>query len=714
MDPTYIGLLANFGLLAICGLLVSSITPIIEQKQTTAQTKALYNQLISGVIFGATTAILILFSTAFVSGAVLDSRAAPAILSGIIGGPWAALITVIFGSGARLFVGGEWALNGVLSLVFYCASGSVAAMLLRHFFNREIAPVHMAPLAIIITCLAMPIFLVAKPVVTAIQVMESAFTPLILTNVVSVTALGFLLLVSARTVADRQQLLIMRSAVTRAANGVTITDASDQRRIIFVNEAATKMFGYAQKDLIGQSTDLFFGPDAGSSKLKAFRETVKSGQETTETFVNYRSDGSSFYNQVTISPISSSTGEVTHCLGIFADVSKDMHMQTVLKTVSGQIPTALIYLNLDCQVEFINDAGIKLLGLQEKHARRRPLFEVVSPSVLDVLAPFIVEAENGRETRSECKLAISDDVEIDARMTSAPTVADNGDQVGVIITIEDISAFKKMEQALAQSQRLQSIGTLTGGIAHDFNNLNTVVIGNLDLIRLGGSEEERSEYIDEALKAARRGAKLTQSLLSFGRQAMLKPDRVDLRNRLSELEGLLGSTIKKTTRVEFVSDGPPLEVHVDQTNLESAILNLVVNADHAIGDATGEIRVEFHERVFDAPLKDGAFAGDFEIEALGRFAEITVSDNGPGVPLASRDKIIEPFYTTKGRHSGTGLGLAMVHGFVRQSGGFMRIADGHPTGTTVSLFLPLDDNPVKEKDAVNRDAGDAQTLLKAG
>ncbi len=692
MDPAYIGLLANFGLLAMCGLLVSSITPIIEQRQS----GALYNQLISGVIFGATTAILILFSTSFASGTVLDSRAAPAILSGIIGGPWAALITMALGSMARIYVGGDWVLNGVLSVVFYCMSGSAAALLTRQFFNRELSLVHMAPMAAFITSVALPIFYIEQSFSTATRVIENVFTPLMLTNVVSVTALGFMLLISARTAADRQQLLIMRAAVTRAANGVTITDASDQRRIIFANQAVTKMLGYSQQELIGQSTDLFFGPDVGSEKLKAFRETAKSGREVTETFINYRSDGSTFHNQVTISPISSSTGEVTHFLGIFADVSQEMQVRNVLQTVSRQIPTALIYLNLECQVEFINDAGDQLLGLNGKDAKRRPLHEVVSAQILDVLAPFIVEAENGREARSECKLMLSDDVEIDARMTSAPTAADGGEQVGVIITIEDITSLKKMEQALAQSERLQSIGTLTGGIAHDFNNLNTVVIGNLDLLPFATTEEERAEHVEEALKAARRGAKLTQSLLSFGRKAMLQPGRIDLREHLTDLETFLTSSIKETTCVTFINDGAPLVVHVDQTNLESAILNLVVNADHAIGDKAGEIRIEFSERLIDAPLRDNAFAGDFEIDVLGRFAVISVTDNGPGVPLDSRDKIIEPFYTTKGRHSGTGLGLAMVHGFVRQSGGFLRISDNLPTGTTVSLFLPLGGNQAQE------------------
>ncbi len=159
MDPAYIGLMANFGLLAICGLLVSSITTITGRKHSDAR----YYQLTSGAIFGVTTAILILFSTAFSSGAVFDSRAAPAILSGIIGGPWAALITAVFGSAARLYVGGVWALNGVFSVLFYCASGVGAALIIRRFFGRDISQVHLAPLAAAITCLALPIFFVAQP-----------------------------------------------------------------------------------------------------------------------------------------------------------------------------------------------------------------------------------------------------------------------------------------------------------------------------------------------------------------------------------------------------------------------------------------------------------------------------------------------------------------------------------------------------------------------
>lgn len=692
MDPTYIALLANFGLLAICGLLVTSVSQIWDYRRINGFT----SQMISGLVFGGAAAIQIMLSTAIVSGAVFDSRAAPAILAGIVGGPWAALITAAMGGAARLYVGGDWVVNGVLSVVFYCASGAIAVSLFQRLFKREISLVHMAPLAAIATCAALPIFFIAQPFNAAVSLIENIFVTLFITNVVSVTALSLIILVSTRTAADREQLLVMRAAVTRAANGVIITDASDKRHIIFANDAVTKIFGYSNSELTGRSTDLFFGPDAGSEQLRSFRMAVKTGREVTETFINYRKDGTPFHNQVTLTPIFSSTGDLTHCLSVFADVTKEMESRSALKTLAAQIPITLIYTNLSGHVEYINNAAAELFSAGSDPHRASDLQSVIGPDLAAEFAPWIEAAIAGGEIKREQKITTLSGKEIEARMSFAPTVSDDGDQVGVIISIEDITAYKQMEAALAQSQRLQSIGTLTGGIAHDFNNLNTVVIGNLDLLKLGGPTAEAAEYIDEALAAARRGAKLTQSLLSFGRQAMLKPDRIDLSDGLTDLENLLRSSIKESTKIEFARCADKLEVEVDQTNLESAILNLVVNADHAIGDKAGNIRIEFRERRFDCGLTDGAFAGDFGIEAAGRFAAITISDDGPGVPEGDRSKIIEPFFTTKGRHSGTGLGLAMVHGFVRQSGGFMRITENQPTGIVVSLYLPISDAAAAE------------------
>ena len=710
MDPTYNALLANFGILALCQLLVSAITQFCVQTRS----REFSNQIINGVVFGATTAILILFSTAFVSGAVFDSRAAPAIMSGIIGGPWAAFITALIGGAARFHVGGEWVLNGVLSVFFYCACGAAAGPFVRRLFNREITPLALPPIAVTITCLAVPIFFVGKTFDAATQIIGNVFVTLMLTNVVSVTALGILLLFSARTVADRHQLQIMKAAVTRAANGVTITDASMDRRIIFANDAVSKIFGYSNEELVGNSTDLFFGSDAKSSKVRTFREKAQNGQEVTETFVNFRKDGSRFHNQVTITPIRSSNGKITHFLGVFADVTQEMKTRATLKTVAAQVPMALIYTNLTGEVEYINNAASEMFCVEAVNAGKSPLSDVVGAELASAFGPWIDAAVAGGEIKWEERLAIIGKYDIDARLSFAPTVSENGEQIGVIISIEDITAYKQMEAALAQSQRLRSIGTLTGGIAHDFNNLNTVVIGNLDLLKLSAPNAEATEFIDEALAAARRGARLTNSLLSFGGQAMLLPNRIDLANGLADLENLLRASIKKSTSIDFVRIGAGLSVNVDQTNLESAILNLVVNADYAIGEGPGTVRIDFRKVAFDSALKDNAFAGDFEIEAIGRFAAITVSDDGPGVAPGDRDKIIEPFFTTKGRHSGAGLGLAMVHGFVRQSGGFMRITDNQPTGMVVTLYLPLaEDTP----EGANAQAGPVKLdmpLLEAG
>ena len=397
MDAFYTGLLANFGILAMCGLLLASIAPIWRNQRN----GLIRYQLIAGMVFGLTTAALILFSTSFVGGTVFDSRAAPAILSGVIGGPWAALITALLGGAARLHIGGEWVLPGVISVVFYCLFGLVYSFALDRVFHRKVSMAHLAPLGAICTIAAIPIFFIGMPYAAAVAVIEAVFVALIVTNTISVAALGVTLIQSARTAADRQELLIMHSALKRAANGVIITDASAARRIIYANEAAAKITGYKATELLGRSTDIFFGEDAQSEKRRIVRAAAEAGEECSDTFINYRKDGSAFHNHVNLAPVYSRRGHISHFVSVFADVSREMQVQNVLKTVSGQIPTALIYLNLDCQVEFINDAGVRLLALPDRNFRRRPLHEVVPPPILDVLARFIIAAENGREKRAE-------------------------------------------------------------------------------------------------------------------------------------------------------------------------------------------------------------------------------------------------------------------------------------------------------------------------
>jgi len=238
---------------------------------------------------------------------------------------------------------------------------------------------------------------------------------------------------------------------------------------------------------------------------------------------------------------------------------------------------------------------------------------------------------------------------------------------------------------LQQSQKMDAIGRLTGGIAHDFNNLLGIVIGNLDLLERQISDDESAlQRIQTAQKAALRGADLTRRLLAFSSHENLSPAPNNvhhlIRNMIEMTQSVIGPEINITTRFhESLS-----QILIDQTGLESALVNLVVNARDAMPRG-GCIAISTDVANLDAaypPVQAG------ELKA-GRYACISVSDSGEGMSKQTLERVFEPFFTTKPRGKGTGLGLAMVYGFVKQSQGTVRIYSEAGYGTTVTLYLPL-------------------------
>jgi len=258
---------------------------------------------------------------------------------------------------------------------------------------------------------------------------------------------------------------------------------------------------------------------------------------------------------------------------------------------------------------------------------------------------------------------------------------------GILVTaaIRDISERKQLARQLHQSQKMEAVGQLTGGIAHDFNNFLGVITGNLDLLeRLVAGNEAAVKRIQTAQKAAARGADITRRLLMFSSTEELKPSVVILGESIEnmiELAGhALGADIKITTHVDaFV---PPL--FVDPAGLESALLNLVVNARDAMPKGGSIIISSLVQNVDDS--HPAVQAGDLK---AGRYVCVAVTDTGQGMSKETLERAFEPFFTTKPRNKGTGLGLAMVYGFVKQSGGTVRVYSELGQGTTVSLYLPL-------------------------
>jgi PAS domain S-box-containing protein len=274
---------------------------------------------------------------------------------------------------------------------------------------------------------------------------------------------------------------------------------------------------------------------------------------------------------------------------------------------------------------------------------------------------------------------------------------------GIIHDISDQhhveEALRESERRLAQSQKMEAVGQLTGGIAHDFNNLLLVISGNLELLEPCLANEESRALLKEAQDAAALGSKLTDQLLSFARRRHLDAQVIQLNDLVVNTADMLRRTLGQhiTLSTSLAADAWPTRADPDQ--FQSAIVNMAVNARDAMPRG-GKLVIETH----NTPLE----ADDLDQQDVkpGDYVRLTISDTGEGMSPEVRDRIFEPFFTTKEKARGTGLGLAMVYGFVKQSGGHMTVYSEPGHGTTFNLYFPRSDASTAQ-DATKAGAADA-------
>ncbi|HKP77909.1 MAG TPA: ATP-binding protein [Phenylobacterium sp.] len=276
---------------------------------------------------------------------------------------------------------------------------------------------------------------------------------------------------------------------------------------------------------------------------------------------------------------------------------------------------------------------------------------------------------------------------------------------------ERTAQLRRNEEALRQSQKMEAVGQLTGGVAHDFNNLLQVIIGNLDTLQrsLTPDSPRLQRAAANAMSGARRAAALTQRLLAFSRRQPLDPKPVNVNALVTSLSELIHRTLGETVSVETVLAAGLWQVEADANELEAAILNLAVNARDAMVGG-GRLTLETANAHIDA----GYAAGHAEV-VPGQYVSIAVSDTGSGMDPKTVAQAFEPFFTTKPVGKGTGLGLSQVYGFVKQSGGHVKIYSEVGQGTTVKIYLPRQTAaPVEEEEAPELSAPEAasdETIL---
>lgn len=351
----------------------------------------------------------------------------------------------------------------------------------------------------------------------------------------------------------------------------------------------------------------------------------------------------------------------------------------------------LAVVNADGTFAEVNDSWTKLLGWETAELLGQPFMQFTHPD--DVIATEAKFAETLKtpltdpyEYRFRCK-------DGDYRWFSWTAVFEHG---RVYASGRDVNEEKRRQaeleetqEALRQSQKMEAIGQLTGGIAHDFNNLLQVISGNLDILSRAIAEDSPRlrRSIENATKGAERAAILTQRLLAFSRRQPLAPKVLDPNKLIAGLSDLLHRTLGETYEVETVTGSGLWRVEADPNQLESALLNLAINARDAMPNG-GKLTVETANSYLDRD-----YAKRHSGIKPGQYAVICVTDTGTGMEPETAERAVEPFFTTKEVGKGTGLGLSMVYGFVKQSGGHLKIYSEPGEGTTVKIYLPRHQGP---------------------
>lgn len=363
----------------------------------------------------------------------------------------------------------------------------------------------------------------------------------------------------------------------------------------------------------------------------------------------------------------------------------------------------------------VNPAWTTVLGWSEEKLLTDPYADIIHADNVEVTIAALAEMERtGRPTRYENRVLSSEGIWTPIGWTVSPEIGTDY-FIAVGRDLRDDKARERelidAQEALRQAQKMEAVGQLTGGIAHDFNNLLAGISGSLEVIerRLAqGRSEGLDRFIAGAQSSAQRAASLTQRLLAFSRRQTLDPKPTDVNRLVHGMEDLIGRTVGPAIAVEVVGAAGLWTTQVDAAQLENALLNLAINARDAMPEG-GRITIETANKWLD---DRGSRERDLP---PGQYISVCLSDSGTGIPKDIADRIFDPFFTTKPIGQGTGLGLSMIHGFVRQSGGQVRVYSEIGKGTTMCLYLPRYMGSVEEDellpDAAITPIGAGETIL---
>lgn len=482
-----------------------------------------------------------------------------------------------------------------------------------------------------------------------------------------------------------------------------------KQKFLFVGPMMQKLIGYSDQELLAQP-GRFFDPLADEVRENNGIDLFEAMTTVEQSFAHWVTDGKGNRRKICsrTKPVQCDCGPGTHVVGMTSDVTEQYNMQCQLENWIERFDIAANSAGIGVwdyaytEDQLVWDSrmfdifGVSRDTFSNKYNDWR---ERLHPEDLERVEMEIAEhSKTKSRLKTEFRI-VRPDGEI--RRIKAFFEFGSDDLTGELVRLSgvniDVTTRRLMDERLTQIQKLDAVGQLSGGIAHDFNNLLTVIKGNLQLTlsQLPESEDpvhaKLRKWIGSAIAATEKGSDLSKRLLGFGRQQVLDPEVVDVQRIILDMQELLTRTLEDHIEIEIVAKDDELLALTDVGQLENAIINLALNARDAMPEG-GKIIIEAAQVILDEK-----YAQSHPETVSGSHVMVAVTDTGCGMSKDIQEKIFEPFFTTKA-NTGTGLGLSMVYGYVKQSGGHVSVYSEMGIGTTFRLYLPLHEGALEHKD----------------
>lgn len=467
------------------------------------------------------------------------------------------------------------------------------------------------------------------------------------------------------------------------------------------NPAAVRLYGYSAEEIIGCSVSTIIPRELAGENAFILAEIAAGRRVPPYDTERVTKDGQRVSVSVSVSPILDSAGGVVGASTIAHDITgrlKAAAEQVRAMQLVRQTADAIVALDADGRISHWNPAAMELFGYSVTEALGAQPWELIRSTDTKARAElYTAVLEGGRTRRYEASLKHRDGADIVAQVSIAPLSGAGGEPAGAVVSVHDLTARRiaerRLRQArdreavllseLEQTRRLESVGRLAGGVAHDFNNILGVIL-NLAALVAAELPEGSSGRADarEIELAAKRAARLIRQLLIFSHRDVERRDTFDPGQVVAELEHFLRSALGPHVRLRVRADAAPRTVTMDRGQLEQVIVNLAVNGRDAM-PAGGRLTIETSSTDIDEE-----FAAAHVGLAPGRYVTLTVTDTGTGMTPEALEHAFEPFFSTKDRSAGTGLGLATVYGIVTKANGRVAIDSEPGRGTTLRVDLP--------------------------